>query len=659
MATTNFVNGTVIEPSWLNDVDAAVYETLPAIPVDLANTLDTADGDALIGVKRTESGAVATTQHAVNEQRPLCPMLDFGAVGDGVTNDQTAFENWAAAVNSSGKRWVIPNKLFVLNGSNQIVLKQSGDCYGTILIPKTNSNVRFEFTRDASGSVLSTTGWTALTRGKTACNALNAAGLNLFINSTETLIERDGNAGDVYVKQEFIRCPYKNGTFSTGLVCSYASLSNVTVTAYSPSRPITVNGLRIRRTGTGAAGGTRGSVVITRDNVTLNDCQIINDDQTDALPQGIEVSYCADVTLNRPAVSGCEYAGLGYGVQAATTIGLTINDANLAPCRHSVSGRHNVDWVINRGIYSDSIDDHWGDRMVINDAVIYTKQGSTGVLYAGNDITLNRVKQFGGRTLLGIRSDTPQIGGDVRIISPQVYTRGEVANYTLFSYDNQGVITVGTFSTTPRMPDSVVIEDPTVDCSDATLAVLAYLPYIQSSHLNWGSVEIRGVGVFAGTSPLIGVLLLKHSSYQQTRIASITVQGNLNFGTGSIVYVSASDSTDTRAAVVRVGSGAQGNMRYCPYGVARVDATEARIGDVTIDAANPTGSERYTYTGCEMTGGAVSAGFRRTAFLSCRFTGNYSAFPVQADVTMEGNIKLSGVTGLPTNIRGAVVSPYA
>jgi len=101
MATTNFVNGTVIEPAWLNDVDAAVYETLPAIPVNLADTSSASNGDALIGVKRTETGAAATTLH-LWIQKSKFRAADFGVVADGVTNDHTAMTAAFAAIDANG-----------------------------------------------------------------------------------------------------------------------------------------------------------------------------------------------------------------------------------------------------------------------------------------------------------------------------------------------------------------------------------------------------------------------------------------------------------------------------------------------------------------------------------------------------------------------------
>jgi hypothetical protein len=66
------------------------------------------NGDAMIGVKRTATGAVATTQHAVNEARVLNAMLDFGAVGNGIVDDSLALNIATAAAIASGLELYIP-----------------------------------------------------------------------------------------------------------------------------------------------------------------------------------------------------------------------------------------------------------------------------------------------------------------------------------------------------------------------------------------------------------------------------------------------------------------------------------------------------------------------------------------------------------------------
>lgn len=63
-----------------------------ALALDLLDSTNAAKGDALIAVKRTVANAVATTQHAVHEARVFDLKADFGAAGDGVTDDSAAFD---------------------------------------------------------------------------------------------------------------------------------------------------------------------------------------------------------------------------------------------------------------------------------------------------------------------------------------------------------------------------------------------------------------------------------------------------------------------------------------------------------------------------------------------------------------------------------------
>lgn len=61
-----------------------------SLRVQLADTSSASNGDALLGVKRTETGAVAETQHKFNQYSRLT-VDSVGAVPDGVTNSTAAF----------------------------------------------------------------------------------------------------------------------------------------------------------------------------------------------------------------------------------------------------------------------------------------------------------------------------------------------------------------------------------------------------------------------------------------------------------------------------------------------------------------------------------------------------------------------------------------
>lgn len=85
---------------------------------DLANTSNNAKGDALIGFKQSNAsgfitGAVAKT---VNDKlQEVFSVKDFGAVGDGVTNDTDAFAAAATAINAAGGgKLIIPPGTYIV-----------------------------------------------------------------------------------------------------------------------------------------------------------------------------------------------------------------------------------------------------------------------------------------------------------------------------------------------------------------------------------------------------------------------------------------------------------------------------------------------------------------------------------------------------------------
>ena len=104
MATTNFTSGTVIASDWLNDVDAVVYGTGSS-----TGSLEASQ----VSYTPSGTGAVATTVQT--KLRESVRVEDFGAVGNGVTSDATAFTK-AAAVGKpiklmSGKNYIIKRQI--------------------------------------------------------------------------------------------------------------------------------------------------------------------------------------------------------------------------------------------------------------------------------------------------------------------------------------------------------------------------------------------------------------------------------------------------------------------------------------------------------------------------------------------------------------------
>ena len=98
MADTNFTSGTTIVSPWLNDVnDLTYHKTFPdgttALVVGPGGTIDAID----VSYEPQGVGAVSTTVAA--KLYETVSVKDFGAVGDGVTDDTDAIK---AAVTTAG-----------------------------------------------------------------------------------------------------------------------------------------------------------------------------------------------------------------------------------------------------------------------------------------------------------------------------------------------------------------------------------------------------------------------------------------------------------------------------------------------------------------------------------------------------------------------------
>lgn len=588
---------------------------------------------------------------------------DFGAVGDGVADDTLAVETMFAYAATNKISWYVPEGEYLINPAAPIQIKTSGECNGRFKVPKANTNFWFEIVRDAAGSVLSTSGWDPLIRGKTEVGATNAASKNLFIGSTEVVIDRIGYASPYY-KREFIRCDAQ-GNMTTSLVNTYTNYANVTVTGYDPSVPITIDRLRVLRYGAGPV-GFRGSIVVNRDNVILNQPSVENDNSAIPLAFAIEVGYCADVTLNRPYTEGTQYAGLGYGISVTATIGLTINDATIKDSRHGCSGAYNVDWTINGGNWHFGIDDHWGNRMIINDAKIFAPIGGSAVGYAGYDIAINDCQQFGGRNFFAIRLDTPALGGVVSIKNTKVQSSDGSSTYYFFGFssDNGSGPITWPITVKPWLPDLVVIEDAQINVGPSAISV-ALLGLLQTAHTNWGTVIVRGD--IKSEANIHAIFAIKDSTYSEDRSSTLVVDGPIACKDGSAMYLTANDSVATRGYNCRIEGVMSGNARYSGYSVNTMRIADCSIANIVDDnPAAPWGGTITTISDTVMIGGAVSGSFRGGAFYNCTFTGEYSSFPASfgggvwtSFVTLVGNTRTVAQPNMPTDIRNNVVSPFA
>ena len=85
------------------------------------NSLASSSGSSLVGFIQTGAGAVATTVQAKLRENWVS-VTDYGAVGDGITDDTVAFNQWTAAIAGTGKIGYIPKP------TSFYKLTSSGNC---------------------------------------------------------------------------------------------------------------------------------------------------------------------------------------------------------------------------------------------------------------------------------------------------------------------------------------------------------------------------------------------------------------------------------------------------------------------------------------------------------------------------------------------------
>lgn len=587
----------------------------------------------------------------------------FGSIGDGATDDTAAVRALALVAAAIGAAIDDLPGQYKIEPLTTIEWKSGGRFRGTFVVDKSKTVVPFRWIRDNPvGTVVSTSAWAAsLSRGMTEVLATNALGKTLLLTSTETLIQRLGGAP--YLKTEINKVSSEDGSLMRGLVCTYTSKANLTVTAYDPDKPIVISGLDFRVDGA-LGNGPDGLVQINRDYVTVVDPKIVVTDPSPGLVTGFYAYQCIGTRWIRPISRGQSMEGNGYGMQGSQTLAMVIEDAEMLDARHAFSGRNNTDCIIQGGHWS-IIDDHWCENFTIRDCSVRTRNSGESALWiAGNGLHVENVAAFGGRGFLGIRLDTPQLGGVVTLRNIRCFARDiSSGTYNVVAYTSpegdfapvQGVVPAAR-TDRPSLADVLSIEDVTVDAN--VDAWIVYSGGFYADHQSWGEINVRGANKSIGANKLGGVFGYKHATYATGRVPHVRLLGG-NYAGAHGVYIVALDSAATRNWWVQVRDVLAQILRFSPFSVNILDVQGCQIYSVTND--DPTesiGQSLFTFADCDFYGGAVSSGFVSTGFFGCRFFGNYSPFP-SAPGAMVGNVRGTSVTGLPTDIRTNVASPFA
>lgn len=634
----------------------------------LSATLGTDDGGSII-----EIGGIKLEHNFTHD----LDVRYFGVKGNGTYNDTPFVLSYFNYVNANNLFWVVPGKFKVVV-KQSFEIKTSGRCDGKFILRNENGDVSITIARKFNGEAVDISTWDTvkMKRGSLDVGFSNTGVANLYFDSEEILIDRDGTPSETsYKKKEFIRSV--DGKLTTPLVCSYRqdsqNLQVLKVKKYIFEEPISIDNLSIETDGNL---NEAKYLFVNRDNVTLNNPQIINKINNMGVVNvgavALEIQECADVIINSPFIKGFRKAGVGYGIANYYSIGVIINDGNVVECRHGYTGRNSVDVTINRGVWEDGIDDHWTDRFTANNTIVKTGKGAAAFQFAGSDITLNSPIVNGSASIFfGIRLDTPSLGGIVNINNP-VFNTKDSSNQSgtrdiyMFSYTspggNVGNAMLQKYAVDPKLPESLNIINPIIN-TDADLVYGFFLGVLNRAYTNIKNLKITDTILNAKpTTQYIAVQIIKDNVNQQDHNTNIEITGRLttNALATTCVYLSSIDHTvfSRRANIYLTDCFGYGRVVFSGANLGTLIMDGGEINDFNTDRAEASLSNcNIQFKNVEWKGGKIDH-LTHALFQNCVFTGNY-VFPSADDVSLVNNVKYAGVSGLPPNIINSLRAPFA
>ena len=403
--------GTALQ-NWVQDSVAGSGAALQAL---LASTI-AGQGDALIGVLQPGAGAVGTTQDVINA-RFVCPE-EYGAAGDGVTDDTVAIQKWAAC---GVKNKFLPARTYKIIST--ITFEEGAFVRGCGLdsvIDASAAGASFNGSVASSAVLTATQGTlTALpalsvtkVAGDTLLTFASAHGLSVgdvvcIYNPTAGSFVTSPNNGHTYYAGEFGRVATVNSpttvTLWTPLYCtgSAASYTAGNCTVYKLSQAtIALQNFRVKSP---QANYDPGIYIRQCTGVRVEDVQCDNNDYGGFLFMG-----CYDLVV-RGLNSRCEAApsGYQYGIIITSCQNVEVGQCNTYTTRHGITVSAAIgllcgvpsravtvhDSEFNSGVgLVGGVDCHAGAEDVLFDSCrIYN-----GVNLGGKDINFKNCKIFNG-----------------------------------------------------------------------------------------------------------------------------------------------------------------------------------------------------------------------------------------------------------------------
>lgn len=242
---------------WTTDnIDAISASTLYVSISNLANTTNNSLGDAIVGFKQSNSSGFfvnAVARTVSNKLQEILSVKDFGAVGDGITDDSSAIINAVAA--SAGKSLYFPAGAYVVG--QPIIVPTNSTLYGDI--GQTSLKIKTGTYAPSSGDVFVITG----------VNNVQISGIDI-----------NGNKGNIGSTRNPVHVIY-NSQFVTFDRCNFVNCEGITLNFSTNVDTITVSNCRFVNCGGNPDGsdGYRwqaiafsGSLTQRSSNIKVIDC---------------------------------------------------------------------------------------------------------------------------------------------------------------------------------------------------------------------------------------------------------------------------------------------------------------------------------------------------------------------------------------------------
>lgn len=442
--------------------------------VKLANSGNVNEGDALVALKRSATGAAGVTLHAWHEQQVYHP-VEFGAVGDGTTNDVTALQAAIDAAEAQGGGTVLlaPNKNYRI--TSPLAMKAGVDLVGcgfsSLITADGVDAITFGFTAGFGNLRLSnfrlqgtstTTkigiyqagtlndadelygvsidnvlckGFNISVKFRTVrqlniygcwfedCNSgIHLVGKCIVVNVRDTTIVYANGSGSG--TQHAVLCDYFNYTGGSGLVrpeavrinaCHIHGFTNgVTLTA---AIAVNVTDTDIQATGVGVSWSTMGGPL----SITNSYIEIDNSGATVGAYGLAQASVGADVNVT---IRGNQFVAVG--TTAGTTVGVQLGDSgtgnqdNVHVCENSFTGFTKYDIAVyksghvtargNRCQSSGVTASIFSTLMSANKPSYFHENHCAGVMTHDSGDVTGHVIQVGRNVVSGTTQDYGNVG---------------------------------------------------------------------------------------------------------------------------------------------------------------------------------------------------------------------------------------------------------